>query len=356
MLLLAAALAGPPAFPLPDLAPSPPSSLPCPPKSQSGNHELGRGRGGLGAVYHPGQEHQGQWLRGAYSAGKGIAWRGKREGGGEEEGRVEGSHTQSEKAMNHSRASPTSSPPSSPSKGAVHAEDPSLWGALDHADHASGTCVLVIPCSPSLAPLLLLTLPRPSVTQLRGTEHEPSLILLEIFAYGTYADYQSTLALCFALPPSLLPSLPPSLLPPFQLPLTHTHRALLHLSSFLPPTEQRESAKLPELTAPQLRKLRQLTLVTLAHKHEVSAWERGRVGREGGREGGRGDELLGRTCAHLEKTRLSKRHVVIGITSSSSTLPSYPSSPSHSHPPTNRAFLTRPSSKNSATSAKPKTE
>lgn len=30
------------------------------------------------------------------------------------------------------------------------------------------------------------------ISQLRGSEHEPYLRLLEIFAYGTYADYQST--------------------------------------------------------------------------------------------------------------------------------------------------------------------
>ncbi|GAB5030038.1 cop9 signalosome complex subunit 7b isoform x1 [Nannochloropsis oceanica] len=61
-----------------------------------------------------------------------------------------------------------------------------------------------------------------SMQALRGTEHEPSLKLLEIFAYGTYADYQN----------------------------------------------QRTTANLPELTTPQLRKLRLLTMLTLAHKHE----------------------------------------------------------------------------------------
>ncbi|EWM30447.1 cop9 signalosome complex subunit 7a [Nannochloropsis gaditana] len=60
----------------------------------------------------------------------------------------------------------------------------------------------------------------PNLEALRGSEHEPYLRLLEIFAYGTYADYQ------------------------------------------------RQRGTLPPLTPPQLRKLQQLTLVTLAQKHE----------------------------------------------------------------------------------------
>ena len=247
-----------------------------PPQSQSGNHELGRGRGGLGAVYHPGQEHQGQWLRGAYSAGKGVAWRGKREGGGEEEGRVEGAHTQSEKAMNHSRASPTSSPPSSPSKGAVNAEDPRLWGALDHADHASGTCVLVIPCSPSLAPLLLLTLPCPSVTTRTVARHEARTLpdpprdfrLRDLRRLPEYVGFVLR-----------SPSLPPS---SFSV-ATHTHSPSPTPSLFISPTHRAtrecKASRADGTAAPQAPAVDLGDLGAQARGKRVEE-------REGGREGG----------------------------------------------------------------------
>lgn len=66
---------------------SPPlPSIPTPTLQSQGNHEFGRGRGDLGAVYHPGQKHQGEWLRDAHPECKGPAVRvGK--GGRKEEGR-----------------------------------------------------------------------------------------------------------------------------------------------------------------------------------------------------------------------------------------------------------------------------
>ncbi|CAM9105243.1 unnamed protein product [Choristocarpus tenellus] len=61
----------------------------------------------------------------------------------------------------------------------------------------------------------------PNIQALRGTEHEPHLLLLEIFAYGTFTEYQS------------------------------------------------KAAQLPELTPVQMEKLRMLSIVSLAHEHKV---------------------------------------------------------------------------------------
>ncbi|CAM9097848.1 unnamed protein product [Discosporangium mesarthrocarpum] len=61
----------------------------------------------------------------------------------------------------------------------------------------------------------------PNVQGLRGTEHEPTLRQLEIFAYGTFLDYKS------------------------------------------------QAPELPELSAVQVEKLRMLSIVSLAHKHKV---------------------------------------------------------------------------------------
>lgn len=107
-----------------------------------GNHELGRGRGGLGAVYNPGQGHQGEWLCGAHPAGKGLAWRGRRgrrkggEGGAARSRRARKGNDKSLRQLFATHALSFF-----PRKGSVHAQDSRLWGAVGHAEHASGTCV-----------------------------------------------------------------------------------------------------------------------------------------------------------------------------------------------------------------------
>lgn len=94
----------------------------------------------------------------------------------------------------------------------------------------------------------------PKYTQLRGTEHEPWLRVLEIFAYGTYRTYHGGLLISRART-HVHTTQPSWLTTPTQTISPHTY------------TENR--ASLPDLTESHLHKLRQLTLVSMAHQRSV---------------------------------------------------------------------------------------
>ena len=93
--------------------------------------------------------------------------------------------------------------------------------------------------------------------QLQGTEHQPWLDLLRIFAYGSYKDYKSRSAALSTAQPSA-PHLSQLNLPPSL--------------SALSPSDA--SPPLPELSAAEVTKLKCLTLVSLASTapHHVLAY------------------------------------------------------------------------------------